>query len=248
MIYTTGGSRRAVIALNAKTGELKWVYSLAGGRPRGKRAASAFRTRRLLLDRRQGRRPRILYITTGYRLVELNAHTGRPIEGFGDHGIIDMKVGAYKGSGQQIDLTTGEIGLHTTPTVVDDVVIVGSAMKEGSQPLEVNNNKGIVRAWNVRTGKLLWTFHTIPKKGRARLRQLGNGSADRNGNVGVWTGITVDPQLNSVYLAVEDPDQRLLWRRQAGRQSILRQPGLRGSQHRQEEVVLPDRAPRDLGL
>src|SRR5271170_2481426 len=88
---------------------------------------------------------RIVYITTGYRLVELNAHTGQPIEAFGDHGVVDLKVGAYTGVvGQpgvykQIDLTTGEIGLHSTPTVVNNVVIVGSSFKEGAQPLEMNN-------------------------------------------------------------------------------------------------------------
>ncbi len=193
-----------MIALNAKTGELKWVYSLDEGE-------------RAVVSPRQlsGRGAsywtdghgddRILYITTGYRLVELNAKTGRPVNSFGKNGMIDMKVGAYTGTGQQIDLTTGEIGLHTTPTVVKDVVIVGSSFKEGGQPVTHNNTKGIVRAWNVRTGKLLWTFHTIPKKGEFGYDTWLNGSADTNGNTGVWTGITVDTDLSLVYLPVEDP-------------------------------------------
>jgi quinoprotein glucose dehydrogenase len=164
MLYTTAGSRRAVVALNAKTGELKWVYSLE----EGSRAALAPRqlSGRGVSYWTDGKGDeRIIYVTTGYRMVELNAKTGHPIESFGEHGILDMKIGAIKGSGEQIDLEKGEIGLHTTPTVVKDIIIAGSAFKEGMQPLTANNTKGLVRAWDVRTGKELWKFRTIPQKG-----------------------------------------------------------------------------------
>ena len=208
-VYTTAGSRRDVVALDAKTGELKWVYSLN----EGIRAAISPRqlSGRGVSYWTDGKGDeRILYITTGYRLVELDAKTGQPIQGFGDHGMIDMKVGAYRGvPGQpgkyeQIDLVTGEIGLHTTPTVVNDTVIVGSSMKEGFQPTSQNNTKGLVRAWDVRTGKLNWTFHDIPQKGEFGYDSWANNSADYNGNAGVWTGITVDEKLGNVYLPVED--------------------------------------------
>jgi len=208
-VYTTAGSRRDVVALDARTGELKWMYSLN----EGQRAALAPRQlsgRGVSYWTDGASDERIIFITTGYRLVELNAKDGKPITSFADNGIIDMKVGAYTGvpgqPGQykQIDLTTGEIGLHTTPTVVGDVVIVGSAMKEGFQPVTQNNTKGIVRAWDVKTGKLLWTFHDIPQKGEFGYDSWENNSADFNGNAGVWTGITVDPELGSVYLPVED--------------------------------------------
>ena len=208
-IYTTAGTRRDVISLDAKTGELKWVYGLS----EGERAALAPRQLSgcgvaYWTDGRGDER--VLYVTTGYRLIELDAKTGRPIESFGDRGIIDMKVGAYTGvlghpgEYKQIDLTTGEIGLHRPPTVVDDIVIVGSSMKEGFQVTTQNNTKGLVRAWNVKTGKLLWTFHDIPQKGELGYDSWENNSADYNGNAGVWTGITVDPALGNVYLPVED--------------------------------------------
>ena len=61
---------------------------------------------------------RVIYVTPGYRLIALNAKTGAMIPSFGKDGVVDMKVGVVKGSGQQIDLETGEIGLHSTPTVV----------------------------------------------------------------------------------------------------------------------------------
>ena len=64
-----------------------------------------------------GREERILYVTTGYRLVSLDAKTGQPTPGFGKNGIVDLKDGVVYGKGQQIDLETGEIGLHSTPTV-----------------------------------------------------------------------------------------------------------------------------------
>src|ERR1700683_5292027 len=139
-IYTTAGSRRAAVALDAKTGELKWVYS----RNEGLRAAISPRQlsgRGVSFWTDGNGDDRVVYITTGYRLVELNAHTGQPVEGFGDHGVVDLKIGAYTGvMGQpgvykQIDLTTGEIGLHSVPTVAGNNIYVGSSFKEGSQPL-----------------------------------------------------------------------------------------------------------------
>jgi quinoprotein glucose dehydrogenase len=208
-IYTTAGTRRDVIALDAATGELKWMYGL----DEGLRAGLAPRqlSGRGVSYWTDGKGDeRILYITIGYRLIELDAKTGKPVLSFGDHGVIDMKVGAYTGvpghPGQysQIDLVRGEIGLNSTPTVAGNVVIVGSAMKEGFQPTTQNNTKGLVRAWDVRTGKLLWTFHDIPQMGEFGYDSWQNNSADYNGNAGVWTGITVDPELGNVYLPVED--------------------------------------------
>jgi quinoprotein glucose dehydrogenase len=204
VVYTTAGSRRAAIALDARTGELKWVHSEYEGR----RAAIAPRQlsgRGLSYWTDGNGDERILYVTTGYRLVELSAKTGMPIETFGTGGIVDMKVGAVTGVSKQIDLETGELGLHTTPTVVKDVVIVGSSMKEGTQPQKHDNTKGFARAYDVRTGKMLWQFNTIPKRGEIGYDTWLNNSAEVNGNTGVWTGITVDEELGQVYLPVEDP-------------------------------------------
>ena len=128
VLYTTGGTRRSVIALDAKTGELIWSHSLR----EGKRAAVSPRqlSGRGVSFWTDGRGDdRVIYVTTGYRLVELNAKTGVPVQSFGTNGVVDLKVGAYTGLGQQIDLVNGEIGLHATPTVVKDVVLVGSSFK-----------------------------------------------------------------------------------------------------------------------
>jgi quinoprotein glucose dehydrogenase len=204
VLYATGGTRRDVVALDAKTGEQMWVYSLR----EGQRAAIAPRqlSGRGLSYWTDGRGDdRVIFVTTGYRLVELNAHTGQPVAAFGKDGMVDLKTGMLTGTGQPIDLETGEAGLHSTPTVVKDVVIVGSSFKEGMTVVTHNNTKGLVRAFDVRSGKLLWTFNTIPRPGEFGNETWENGSWATTGNTGVWTQITVDEDLGLVYLPVESP-------------------------------------------
>jgi quinoprotein glucose dehydrogenase len=204
VLYTTAGTRRSVIALDAKTGELIWSHSLR----EGKRAAASPRqlSGRGVAYWTDGKSDeRILYVTTGYRLVALNATNGSVIDSFGTAGIVDLKVGVVKGVKEQIDLETGEIGVHSVPTVVGDVIIVGAAMREGATVPTHNNTKGLVRAYNVRTGKLVWRFDTIPRPGEFGHETWENGSWATNGNVGVWNQITVDEELGLVYLPVETP-------------------------------------------
>jgi quinoprotein glucose dehydrogenase len=201
VLYTTAGSRRAAIAVDAATGELLWVH----GEREGKRGAAAPRqlSGRGLAYWSDGKAERILYITQGYRLICLNAKTGVRVPSFGDDGIVDLKLN----DDQTIfpDLTTGEIGLHAAPIVAGNTVIVGAAFREGFTPSSMRNNKGYVRGFDVRTGKRLWIFHTIPKKGELGYDTWLNGSAEYIGNTGVWTQITVDEELGLVYLPVESP-------------------------------------------
>ena len=114
MLYTTGGTRRSVISLDGRTGELNWAHSLR----EGQRAAVSPRqlSGRGVSYWTDGKGDeRIIYVTTGYQLVELDARTGAMIPTFGSKGIVDLKVGAVKGVNEQIDLTTGEIGIHIDP-------------------------------------------------------------------------------------------------------------------------------------
>jgi quinoprotein glucose dehydrogenase len=208
VVYTTGGTRRSVIALDAKTGEQIWVYSLR----EGMRAAIAPRqlSGRGVSYWTDGKGDdRVLFLTTGYRLVALNARTGSPIQGFGKNGIVDLKEGVIYGTNQQIDLETGEIGIHSTPTVAKDVIIVGSSFKEGLTVKTHNNTKGLVRAYDVRTGKKIWQFNTIPRPGEFGGDTWEENSWAYNGNTGVWTGITVDEDLGLVFLPVETPTSDL---------------------------------------
>jgi len=204
VLYATAGTRRSVIALDAATGELIWVHRY----PEGTRGANAPRqlSGRGLAYWTDGRGDqRILYVTPGYRLIALSAKTGQPIPSFGTNGVVDLKVGVVFGAGTPIDLEAGEIGLHSTPTIVHDVVLVGSAMKEGMTVTTHNNTKGLARAFDVRTGKLKWTFNTIPKPNEPGGETWLQNSWASNGNTGVWTQITVDEELGLVYLPVESP-------------------------------------------
>jgi quinoprotein glucose dehydrogenase len=204
VLYATGGTRRSVVALDAKTGEQIWSHSMR----EGKRAAVAPRqlSGRGLSYWTDGRGDeRVLYVTTGYRLVALNAKNGAPITSFGTNGIVDLKIGVVKGRAEPIDLETGEIGVHSTPIVARDIVIIGSSMREGATVPTHDNTKGLVRAFDARTGKKLWQFNTIPRPGDFGNDTWLDESWAFNGNVGVWTQITVDEELGLVYLPVETP-------------------------------------------
>ncbi len=208
VVYATGGTRRSVVALDAKSGELMWVYSLR----EGQRAVAAPRqlSGRGLSYWTDGKGDdRVIFVTTGYRLVALNAHTGAPIKTFGKDGIVDMKVGAVVGKGEQINLETGEIGLHSTPTVAKDTILVGSSFREGLTVKTHNNTKGLVRAFDVRTGRVLWTFNTIPRPGEPGNDTWEKESWATNGNTGVWSQITADEEAGLAYLPVEDPTSDL---------------------------------------
>jgi len=199
VVYSTAGTRRAVVALDAATGEMIWMHSEREG-PRGAAAPRQLSGRGLAYWT-DGRDARVLYVTPGYRLIALDAKTGAPVASFGKDGVVDLK----QDDDQEIDLITGEVGLHATPVVARDVVIVGAAHRTGGVPRSRNNVKGYVRGFDVRTGKRLWIFHTIPSPG-----EFGNDSWEKDswtytGNGGVWAQMSVDEELGLAYLPVELP-------------------------------------------
>jgi quinoprotein glucose dehydrogenase len=205
VLYATAGTRRSVVALDAATGELLWVHGEHEGQ-RGAAAARQLSGRGLSFWTDGKGDDRILYVTPGYRLVCLNAKNGALIQSFGTGGLVDMKTFAVYGTGQPIDLTEGEIGLHSTPVVTHSgVVLVGSSFREGNAPKTHNNTKGLVLAFDVHTGKKLWQFNTIPRPGEPGNETWLKESWATNGNTGVWTQIAVDEQLGLAYLPVETP-------------------------------------------
>jgi quinoprotein glucose dehydrogenase len=198
-LYSTGGTRRAVVALDAGTGELLWVHS----EDDGARGAASPRqlSGRGLAYWSDGKEERILYVTPGYRLIALDARTGNPIAGFGRGGAIDLKADLDPA----MDLTSAPIGLHATPIVAGNVVIVGAAFETGANPKSRRNIKGAVRGFDVRTGKRLWMFKTIPEPGEVGHETWENDSWAYTGNTGVWAQISVDEELGMAYLPVELP-------------------------------------------
>ncbi|HIN10232.1 MAG TPA: pyrroloquinoline quinone-dependent dehydrogenase, partial [Acidobacteria bacterium] len=155
ILYTTAGSRRAAVALDAETGELLWMHRVDEGE-RGEEAPRRLSGRGLAYWE-DGRGGVILYVTPGYQLVALDAWTGARVQSFGDAGIVDLK--------QDIDQDlepTSEIGLHAAPVVAGNTIIIGAAHRPGGAPPSRTNVKGYVRGFDVRTGERKWIFHTIP--------------------------------------------------------------------------------------
>ena len=199
-LFTTAGSRRDVVSLDAATGELLWMFR----KDEGQRARNAPRqySGRGLAYWTDGNEERILYVTPGYQLVALDAKTGLAVAGFGENGVVDLKLN----DDQVIDPLGGEIGLHATPTVARNVVIVGAAHASGSVPGNKPRSKGYVRGFDIKTGKRLWIFHTIPMKGEFGYETWTRaGEAEKATNTGCWAQISVDEELGLAYLGIEIP-------------------------------------------
>ena len=201
VLYTTVGTRRAVVALNAATGELLWMHAEDEG-VRGQNAPRSGAGRGVAYwSSADGSDQRIIYVTPGYRMIALNARTGVPVATFGRAGVVDLKLD----NDQDLDPVTAELGLNATPLVAGDVVVVGAAHRAGHVPKTVRNAKGYVRGFDVKTGKRLWIFHTIPKPGEFGYDTWEDESALKNGNMGVWSQMSADLELGLVYLPVEMP-------------------------------------------
>jgi quinoprotein glucose dehydrogenase len=199
VLYSTAGSRRAVIALDAATGELLWKFAYNESK-RGEAAPRQLSGRGLSYWT-DGKQERIVYVTPGYHMIALDAKIGRPISTFGKDGIVDLKLEMD----QKMDPINGEVGLHAAPIVAGNTIIVGAAHLPGSTPKSRRNEKGFIRGYDVRTGKRLWIFHTIPL-----LNEYGNETWEKDswtytGNTGVWGQMSVDEDLGLVYLPVEMP-------------------------------------------
>jgi quinoprotein glucose dehydrogenase len=199
VLYVTAGLRRAVAAIDAATGETLWTYRLDEG-------ARWTNSPRLNSGRgvsywRDGGDERIVLITAGYHLVALDAGTGDPVESFGTHGIVDLKLGFER----EVDLETSPIGSSSPAMIVGDVIVVGTAFPSGSRPPSRFMPAGHVRGFDARTGEQLWIFHTIPQP-----REFGSETWEREswaytGNAGVWTAMSADVERGYVYLPLEAP-------------------------------------------
>ena len=199
VLYTPAGTRRAVVALDAGTGEMLWMHR----EDEGKRGEAAPRrlSGRGLAYWTDGKEERIVYVTPGYQMIALDAKTGRRVPGFGNGGAVDLKLDMD----QTIDPETGEVGLHAAPIIANDVIVVGAAHLPGGVPKSRVHEKGYIRGYDVRTGKRLWIFHTLPQRGEFGNETWEQESWEYTGNVGVWAQMSADEELGMVYLPVELP-------------------------------------------
>jgi quinoprotein glucose dehydrogenase len=198
VLYFTAGTRRDAIAVDAATGETIWMYRLEEG-PRGTNAARVVNRGLAYWTDNKGDE-RILLISPGYQLIELNAKTGLPIASFGQDGRIDLTQGLDRPA-----VKPGQIGASSPAIVVRDTVIVGAALQAGTAPRSKENVPGYIRGFDVRTGKRLWTFHTIPHPGEFGNETWEQDSWKYTGNTGAWAPLSADEELGYVYIPVEMP-------------------------------------------
>ena len=200
ILYVNIASTRNVVALDATTGQVLWLW-----RPQeGERFNHAPRkgAGRGVAFWRDGDTARVIDVTPGYQLISLDARTGIPDPNFGVNGIVDLYAGLRNADDPRYPYP--DIGISAPPLVMNDVIVVGAAHRTGGRPRSKFNTKGDIRGFDVRTGELLWTFHTIPERGEIGFESWLSGN-DITGNSGVWAAISGDPELGIVYLPIEDP-------------------------------------------
>jgi glucose dehydrogenase len=201
VLYANIASTRNVVALDATNGQVLWLWrSQEGDRfdnaPRkGSGRGVAFWS--------DGDKSRVIDVTPGYQLVSLDAATGIPDPTFGENGIVDLYLGLRNADDPRYPYP--DIGLSAPPLVMNDVIVVGAAHRTGGRPRSKFNTKGDIRGFDVHTGELLWTFHTIPERGEVGFETWLDEGVEFTGNSGVWAPISGDSELGIVYLPVEDP-------------------------------------------
>ena len=202
VLYTTGGTSRAVVALDAATGAQQWVHR----EDEGERGAAAPRplSGRGLAYWTDGREERILYVTPGYRLDRARREDGRAIPSFGTNGAVDLKTDIDQTILPDLDHRRNRLS--------------GRAGRRARRHRHRRRVPAKARRRRVtRTIKATFAASTSARASASgpstRFRKKGepgydtwlNGSAEYTGNTGVWTQVTVDEELGLVYLPVESP-------------------------------------------
>ncbi len=180
-MYVLG--RNEVIALHAGTGQARWKHT--------SEVPGSLRMRGLMYWESPDRKQRRLFFYKGaYFLVAIDATTGQPATEFGEGGFIDLR----NDIGTDPNLVTR--ATSPNPGVIwDDLMILGSAPGEGYIA-----SPGDIRAYNVRTGKLAWVFHTLPRPGEFGYDTWPEGRAEKGGGANAWAGLSVDAERGIVYV------------------------------------------------
>ncbi|HEY3837325.1 MAG TPA: PQQ-binding-like beta-propeller repeat protein [Bryobacteraceae bacterium] len=174
-----------VYALVPETGELLWKYEAS---PIALRGVAYW-------PGAGGLHSRVLAGNGSY-LLALDATTGKPAPGFGDEGRIDLKKGVLG------DLKDGRYDLQSPPAVFGDVVITGCSNGEGHPTAGLY---GDIRGWDARTGKLLWTFHTVPRPGEKGSETWPEGAWKNRSGANTWGFFTIDVKRGIVYAPLGSP-------------------------------------------
>lgn len=176
-----------VVALDPTTGKTIWEF--AGAKAGSKRGVEYWPG-----DERTP--PRIFYGTRDGRLVALDARTGKPVGGFGANGVVNLKTPEIMQGNEK-----AYYGMSSPPIVYKNLIITGAQTQESPS----RGAAGDVRAWDAHTGKLVWTFHTLPRPGELGHDTWEGDSWRNRSGVNVWGFMTVDDARGIVYMPVAAP-------------------------------------------
>jgi quinoprotein glucose dehydrogenase len=185
MYLSTPYSR--VVAVEPSTGKEIWTFSLPSG------GASTRGVEYWPGDTQTP--PQVVFGSSDGKLYSLNAKTGKPNDAFGDNGIVNLNTPEI------MQGLPGRNGMTSPPIVYKDLVITGGTTQENPP----KGPAGDVRAWNMHTGKLAWTFHSIPRAGEKYNDTWAGESWKNRSGVNVWGFITVDAQRGIVYMPFGAP-------------------------------------------
>lgn len=194
MLYTVTGLG-LIAALDPATGQTKWVHDPEAYKGGGSGSVSF--VQRGLAYWTDGKEERVLVGTNDAYLVSIDAKTGKPDPKFGTGGKVDLLLLLPFG-----DRAARQVAARR-PLVAGDVVLAGSSINDGAANKEMP--PGWVQAYDVRTGKRLWTFHTVPRAGEYGIETWEGNSAEYSGNANVWAGMAYDRELDYVYLPSSTP-------------------------------------------
>ena len=175
-----------LVALDGDTGEVRWVHSLADGDQVGGRALEYW-------PGDANSRPRIFFGTRSGKLMAVDPADGSPSRGFTP---IDLRTPDVMNG-----VADGGYQINTSPVLYQDVLITGSKVQESP----ALGTRGDVRGWDARTGRLLWTFHSIPREGEPYHDTWQDGGWKNRSGVNVWTSMTVDQERGIAYLPFGAP-------------------------------------------
>lgn len=196
-----------VAAIDGATGESLWTFD--SGRYRlGVPGTYGFTSRGVAYWADEQGKGRVLFTTSDRKLVALDAASGQPIPSFGDGGVVDLDSGLRRPSPDPWQLNFGT----QVPVVVRDVAVLGSTTSEWPRGYRQGTQQGIpqtpvgdIRGFDVRTGRQLWTFHTVPQEGELGVETWGDDSWKWAGHTNVWSLSSGDDELGTVYLPVSTP-------------------------------------------
>lgn len=184
-----------IVALDSSSGKPIWVFNIPGGDQPSLRGVTYW-------PGNSEAPPAIIFGTRAGRLFSISAATGRLNASFGDHGSVNLKTPEVMTTGLDVPYS-----LPSPPVVYKDLVITGAGTGEG--PGGLNGGKGPAgdtRAWDARTGKLVWTFHSVPRPGEAGHNTWGGDSWKDRSGVNVWGYMTVDAARGIVYMPFGAPN------------------------------------------